>query len=496
MKALLAAWLGAVALAAGPASAEDCFRVVVHPRTQIAALEAGWLQRVFLKKISRWPDGTRLTAVDLSADSPARGLFTRLVLRKSVRSIQSYWQHQMFSGNDAPPEKLADEWEVLDFVRRRPGAVGYVSCAVLPALGVRMVDVVEGGVRLGPEVWSPRRHLWRKTDLTGARLAEVLPRAVARASAPASSAQRSRTSGPADPPQEGQAEKESDRGPDSPVSRRRIPPRTPRTEPSPAEKETEVIRVFVLDQMSAREVREMIRESLELETSVAIDEQRAVLVRGTESQVEAAAALIRAVDLPRAEIELDVRLLLLESRHRFVRSAARRGTDSGPARRLDAAGLERLRRDARSLAEPGLAVLDGGTARWQMRADLALAASFEVSAVETGFALSVSPRVHVDGEVTLEVATAWTDLGPPFPEAQDPSPAAGEEAGVALAVRTFAAESSARLRPGETLVVTGLLPPEGARGVLASSFAGGSVVAGELVIALTPRVIRGRARPE
>lgn len=430
--AAFAVWCCSFALAAGATAAEECFRVVIHDSNEIAGIAVRDLEMIFLKRISRWPDGTRVVPVDQAPESPVRASFSAEVLGKSATAIDRYWQKVtlMDRGRVAPPDEVASDREVLEFVYRRRGAVGYVGCGSLPEPGVRVLDLLSDDERV-----------------------------------------TSRFDRRAEPPAVAEADARSVSAEDTPLRRRHS--------------ETRVVRAFRVGHAAAGDVGELLGRLLKLEHVAVSDDHHVVLVRATAAQIESAAALVRTVDRPRAEIELDVALLLLEGRRLGV--LRRAGGGEHLPRRLDAGELERLRETARSLAEPGLAVLDRDTARWRMREDRRLrkgtagAAGTEPDMVETGLALSVRPLVHAKGDVTLEVMTAWTDL-------------VGEGADAELAVRTFAGEASARLRPGETLLASGLLPPAAERGRLARSL--GSAADSEMVLALTPRVVRGRELPE
>jgi hypothetical protein len=130
--------LGAVVLAAlvAPAAvtsgvradeAAPPFRIVVHPNNPARSAERAFLSDVFLKKHTRWNDGEAIRPVDLRPAHPARQKFTERVLKRSVGAVRSYWQQRIFSGRDVPPPELETDDEVLAFVAKYPGAIGYLS---------------------------------------------------------------------------------------------------------------------------------------------------------------------------------------------------------------------------------------------------------------------------------------------------------------------------------------------------------------------------------
>lgn len=110
-------------------TAQQDYRIIVHPDHKIDSVSKGKVSQLLLKKVSRWDDGTPVEPVDLESKSPVREVVSRDVHGRSVSSIKSYWQRQIFSGREVPPPELADEKQVIDFVSRTPGSIGYVSAS-------------------------------------------------------------------------------------------------------------------------------------------------------------------------------------------------------------------------------------------------------------------------------------------------------------------------------------------------------------------------------
>jgi ABC-type phosphate transport system substrate-binding protein len=122
--------VAALQVAPSPALAEEAtpeFRVVVHPSNPTRAVERSFLADAFLKKVTRWAEGEAIRPADLRPAAGARRVFTERVLRRSVGAVRSYWQQRIFSGRDVPPPELDSDDEIMAFVAKYPGAVGYVS---------------------------------------------------------------------------------------------------------------------------------------------------------------------------------------------------------------------------------------------------------------------------------------------------------------------------------------------------------------------------------
>ena len=85
------------------------------------------MSELFLGKVRRWDHGEAVAPVDRSARSSVRAGFSKNVHHKSVGAVKSYWQQMIFSGKGVPPLELHSDAEVVAYVQRNPGAIGYVS---------------------------------------------------------------------------------------------------------------------------------------------------------------------------------------------------------------------------------------------------------------------------------------------------------------------------------------------------------------------------------
>jgi ABC-type phosphate transport system substrate-binding protein len=117
------ALLVAPSRAAGPAA----FRVIVNPANGVSGVDRRFLADVFLKKVTRWGDGDLIRPADLRTESPTRQRFSEDILGRSVAAVKTYWQQLVFSGREVPPPEFDTDDEVVRYVLKHGGAVGYVS---------------------------------------------------------------------------------------------------------------------------------------------------------------------------------------------------------------------------------------------------------------------------------------------------------------------------------------------------------------------------------
>ena len=123
--AVLAAVMCGAASEAGAEPVPD-FRIIVHPDNP-NGLSRDFLTDVYLKRVTRWPDGEVVHPVDQRASSGVRQRFSDAILMRSVAAVKRYWQQRIFSGRELPPPELDSDEAVLGYVTSHRGAVGYVS---------------------------------------------------------------------------------------------------------------------------------------------------------------------------------------------------------------------------------------------------------------------------------------------------------------------------------------------------------------------------------
>jgi TonB family protein len=118
-------------------------RVIANPSIKAEAISASEIKSVFLKERNALRDGTHVEPV-LSPGGPAHEAFLKEYLGKSADALQNYYSTLVFTGKGAMPKTLHSDEEVVAWVARTRGAIGYVSqTATLD--GVKTLAVYEAG---------------------------------------------------------------------------------------------------------------------------------------------------------------------------------------------------------------------------------------------------------------------------------------------------------------------------------------------------------------
>jgi len=143
MSLLLLATGALVVAMIGTAETTDSFIVIANSSVAGTSVHRADLAAVFLKKALRWGDGSPANPVDQSGASPVRKVFSETVLQMPVMAVVQYWGRQVASlaASMKPPTVKASDDDVLVYVGKTSGAVGYVSSGTALPPGVKAVTI-------------------------------------------------------------------------------------------------------------------------------------------------------------------------------------------------------------------------------------------------------------------------------------------------------------------------------------------------------------------
>ena len=126
-----------------PATAADpTFQVIVHPEVEGTQIRREVLSSIFLREVGSWGDGGRIQPVDQSLRSPVRATFSEYVLNEPAEGIHALWRRKMNEGVK-PPKVRSSDAEVIDFVAKTQGSIGYVSLSTPLPPTVRALVLVD-----------------------------------------------------------------------------------------------------------------------------------------------------------------------------------------------------------------------------------------------------------------------------------------------------------------------------------------------------------------
>ena len=114
-------------------------KVIANPSVTLSSVSADELRNVFLVTKTSLSDGTHVEPV-LEKDGPVHEAFVKEYLGKTDAALQTYYRSLVFTGKASMPKTLRADAEVVAYVAKTKGAVGYVSAGA-STVGVKILGV-------------------------------------------------------------------------------------------------------------------------------------------------------------------------------------------------------------------------------------------------------------------------------------------------------------------------------------------------------------------
>lgn len=114
-------------------------KVIANPSVGASSVSVDELKGVFLATKSSLSDGSRVEPV-FEKGGPVHEAFVKEYLGKTDSALQTYYRSLVFTGKASMPKTLGDDAQVVAYVAKTKGAVGYVSAAASTA-GVKTLEV-------------------------------------------------------------------------------------------------------------------------------------------------------------------------------------------------------------------------------------------------------------------------------------------------------------------------------------------------------------------
>jgi ABC-type phosphate transport system substrate-binding protein len=121
-------FLLATLLAGAVISPAADFKVIANPSVGASSVSADELKGVFLVTKSSLSDGSHVEPVLLKS-GPVHEAFLRDYVGRSDSALETYYRSLVFTGKGSMPKAFATDTEVVAYVEKTKGAIGYVASA-------------------------------------------------------------------------------------------------------------------------------------------------------------------------------------------------------------------------------------------------------------------------------------------------------------------------------------------------------------------------------
>jgi TonB family protein len=118
-------------------------KVIANGSVKADMISANEVKSVFLEEYNSLGDGTHVEPV-LEKDGPVHEAFLHEYLGGTDDDLQNYYRALVFSGRGSMPKQLGSDAEVVAYVARTKGAIGYVSAEAIGE-DVKTLTIVRGG---------------------------------------------------------------------------------------------------------------------------------------------------------------------------------------------------------------------------------------------------------------------------------------------------------------------------------------------------------------
>ena len=114
-------------------------KVIANLSVATSSVSADDLKCVFLATKTSLGDGTHVEPV-LEKDGPVHEAFLKEYVGKTDAAFQTYYRSLVFTGKASMPKQLATDADVMAYVAKTKGAIGYVGSATSTS-GVKVLEV-------------------------------------------------------------------------------------------------------------------------------------------------------------------------------------------------------------------------------------------------------------------------------------------------------------------------------------------------------------------
>lgn len=128
----LLVWVSSTAAAAD-------VKVIANLSVNVSHASPADLKGIFWKTKTSLNDGSHVEPVLLKSGA-AHEAFVKQYVGKTTAGLETYYRSLVFTGKGLMPQRFASDAEVVEYVRKTKGAIGYVS-AEASAEGVRILQV-------------------------------------------------------------------------------------------------------------------------------------------------------------------------------------------------------------------------------------------------------------------------------------------------------------------------------------------------------------------
>jgi ABC-type phosphate transport system substrate-binding protein len=109
--------------------------VVINAENPVNKMEADFVKNYWLRRfVKRWKEINKgILPTDRKSRCAEQEIFYNQVLGLPTEAVETYLTSRQYQNGDNPPVKLSNDAEIIEYVGREAGAIGYVNAASISA---------------------------------------------------------------------------------------------------------------------------------------------------------------------------------------------------------------------------------------------------------------------------------------------------------------------------------------------------------------------------
>ncbi|MBU0994203.1 MAG: substrate-binding domain-containing protein [Proteobacteria bacterium] len=113
--------------------------LIANKSVKQTSFTKGDVNLIFLGKKKKWDDGQMIKTAVLKEGATHEAFLNEFV-DKTPAKFSSFWKLVIVSGTGYPPKSLGTEADMIDYVSREEGAIGYISSST-PHDNVNVMEI-------------------------------------------------------------------------------------------------------------------------------------------------------------------------------------------------------------------------------------------------------------------------------------------------------------------------------------------------------------------
>ena len=105
--------------------------VITHSSIAPGSVDADAVKKIYSGNMTKWPDGSRIIVATMDK-APFHEEFLKTYVGKTPSQFTATWKKLMFTGKGKMPTNFDTAKDLIDFVTKTQGAIGYVNAGSNP----------------------------------------------------------------------------------------------------------------------------------------------------------------------------------------------------------------------------------------------------------------------------------------------------------------------------------------------------------------------------